>query len=172
MTARRRAPGFTLLELLVVLLIIGVMTSFAVLSIGGRTLSDRLDNEAARLQQLFQLAQDQALFNRTELGFFSDEQRYGFLVPDGEGGWEPHSGSGPLRVRSYGEPFEGVLFVEGQAVAPPDPDALEPSVLILSSGEMTPFRLEIRAPEGTPPAIIRGDGLGRISRGEDQDRRR
>lgn len=171
MPARRRAAGFTLLELMVVLLIIGVMTSFAVLSIGGRTLSDRLDNEAARLQQLFVLAQDEALFNRTELGFFSDEERYGFLTPDGEGGWQPHTRSGPLRIRDYSEPFVGVLFVEGQAAAPPDPEELEPSVLILSSGDMTPFRLEIRAPEGLDPAIIRGDALGRIERGEAEPRR-
>lgn len=170
MSARNRAAGFTLLELMVVLLIIGVMTSFAVLSIGGRTLSDRLDNESARLQQLFVLAQDQALFNRTELGFFTNEERYGFLVPDGEGGWQPHTRSGPLRVRSFSEPFRGVLFVEGQAVAPPDGDELEPSVLILSSGDMTPFRLEIRAPDDVGPAIIRGDALGRIARGEPETR--
>lgn len=166
MSARPSATGFTLLELMVVLLIIGVMTSFAVLSIGGRTLSDRLDNEANRLQQLFVLAQDKALFNRTELGFFSNEARYGFLTPDGEGGWRPLTNNGPLRVRELAEPFVGVLFVEGQVVAPPDAEALEPSVLILSSGDMTPFRLEIRGPEDIEPAIIRGDALGRIARGE------
>lgn len=163
------APGFTLLELMVVLLIIGVMTSFAVLSIGNRTLSDRLDNEAARLMQLFVLAQDEALFQRVEIGFFNDEKRYGFLTPDGEGGWQAYSDSGPLRVRSYSEPFRGVLFVEGQPVAPPDEDNLEPAVLILSSGDMTPFRLELRAPEGLAPALIRGDALGRVSRGSDED---
>ncbi|MCK5770818.1 type II secretion system minor pseudopilin GspH [Algiphilus sp.] len=165
MSPRLRASGFTLLELMVVLLIIGVMTSFAVLSIGNRTLSDRQDNEAARLQELFRLAQDEALFKRVEIGFFTDEQRYGFLTPDGEGGWQPYTKSGPLRVRPFSEPFRGVLFVEGQAVAPPDPEEPEPAVLILSSGEVTPFRLEIRAPEGLEPAIIRGDALGRLERG-------
>ncbi|MEQ9736291.1 MAG: prepilin-type N-terminal cleavage/methylation domain-containing protein, partial [Algiphilus sp.] len=99
MLLRPRTLGFTLLELLVVLLIIGVMTSFAVLSIGNRTLSDRLDNEASRLAQLFVLAQDEALFKRQEIGFFTDEERYGFLIPNGSGGWQPLTQSGPLRVR-------------------------------------------------------------------------
>jgi len=169
---RRAAAGFTLLELLVVLLIIGVMTSFAVLSIGNRTLSDRLDNEANRLSQLFVLAQDEALFKRQEIGFFTDEQRYGFLIPDGSGGWQPLTKSGPLRVRPFSEPFRGVLFVEGQPVPPPDPDAIEPAVLILSSGDMTPFRLEISAPSdpSLDAAIVRGDALGRIERGPARDK--
>lgn len=167
-----RALGFTLLELLVVLLIIGVMTSFAVLSIGNRTLSDRLDNEASRLAQLFVLAQDEALFKRQEIGFFTDEQRYGFLIPDGSGGWQPLTQGGPLRIRPFSDPFRGVLFVEGQPVAPPDPDELEPAVLILSSGDMTPFRLEIDAPSdpSLEEAIVRGDALGRIARGPASNR--
>lgn len=172
MLLRPRTLGFTLLELLVVLLIIGVMTSFAVLSIGNRTLSDRLDNEASRLAQLFVLAQDEALFKRQEIGFFTDEERYGFLIPNGSGGWQPLTQSGPLRVRPFSEPFRGVLFVEGQPVAPPDPDDLEPAVLILSSGDMTPFRLEIDAPSdpNLNEAIVRGDALGRVQRGPARDR--
>ena len=45
MSSRRpAAKGFTLLELLVVILLIGIIANFAVLSIGSRPLSDRCLN--------------------------------------------------------------------------------------------------------------------------------
>ena len=155
--------GFTLLELMIVILIIGVVATSVVLSIGGRTLSDKLDIETRRMQQLFQLAQDEALFKRVELGFWTDGPNYGFITPADGGEWAPYSQSGPLRARRLDEPFEATLYVDDQRISPSDAAKPRPSVLILSSGEMTPFRLRLEAIGGEARSELRGDGMGRTS---------
>ncbi len=55
------ASGFTLLELLVVLVIIGIVSSFAVLSTGLATHDKPLDKEAQRLLALMQMAGEEAV---------------------------------------------------------------------------------------------------------------
>ena len=58
--ARLANRGFTLLELAVVILIIGVLATFAMLSVGNRVQEDRLENEARRMKALVQLAGEEA----------------------------------------------------------------------------------------------------------------
>ena len=63
-----RTAGFTLLELLVVVLLIGIIANFAVLSMSGRALTDKLSVEAQRLNQLVQLAAEEAQVKGLNLG--------------------------------------------------------------------------------------------------------
>jgi general secretion pathway protein H len=158
------ARGFTLLEILVVTVIIGVMATFAVLSIGSRALEDRLDTEARRLQELITLAADEATLQGTDLGFVQTLEGYTFLVLR-DGKWV-EAEDGPLRARSIVEPFYLQLRVEGRFVPPYDPEKarepLKPQVLLLSSGEITEFAIDVRAREFAPHYLLEGDALGRM----------
>lgn len=165
---RSRHRGFTLLELLVVAVIIGIIASFAVLSIGRRALDDRLETEAHRLQELFSLAADEAVLQGAEIGFIQTPAGYQFLGLNRDGKWQPLEDAGALRARAVEEPFYLQLHVDGRAVPPPreavDHDTREeikPQVLLLSSGEATPFTLEIRARDYGPHYTLEGDLLGR-----------
>ena len=60
--ARRWSAGFTLMEVMVVLVLIGIITSFAVLSVGGRT-GQRLAEEGQRLIALVELHQQEAILS-------------------------------------------------------------------------------------------------------------
>jgi general secretion pathway protein H len=135
----------------------------AVLSIGSRALDDRLDTEARRLQELIDLAADEAVLQGAELGFVQTTDGYAFLtLKDGQ--WIP--ADGVLRGRALAEPFYLQLRVEGRPVPPlaldDDKVPLKPQVLLLSSGEATEFSLDVRARDYAPHYRIAGDALGRL----------
>ena len=157
--------GFTLIEILVVVVIIGVLASFAVLSIGTRALDDRMETEARRLQELMTLALDEAVLQGAELGFIQTGDGYAFLALK-DGKWLYLEGAGALRGRALADPFYLQLRVEGRAVAPLETDdedvELKPQVLLLSSGEATEFSLAVRAHDYAPHYLLEGDSMGRL----------
>ncbi|WP_051361839.1 prepilin-type N-terminal cleavage/methylation domain-containing protein [Solimonas soli] len=120
---RSRAPlrpparGFTLIEVLVVIVIVGILVTFATLSIGNRALTDRLESEARRLQQLFAMAGEDAEMHGAEIGFVYTDQGYAFVTIGPNGRWVPIP-DGALRPREVKEPITLSLRVEGRLVPP------------------------------------------------------
>ena len=154
--------GFTLLEILVVVVIIGILTTFATLSIGNRALDDRMEVEARRLTELFKLAREEAEFRGRDIGFTTTREGYQFLVRDTEGQWAPYTEAMPLRPRQMPDPFFVELQIEGRAVGAPE-KALKPQAMFLSSGDATEFHLNIRAPRYASLYRIDVDSTGKIS---------
>ncbi len=70
---RTKAIGFTLVEMLLVVVVIGIMAVMAVIVIGGNE-GRNLTNEARRLHLLLTMAADEAIFLGEEFGFFYDEE--------------------------------------------------------------------------------------------------
>lgn len=66
--------GFTLIEMMLVILIIGVMASLAVFTVGGNEHRE-LRNEAGRLHMLLVMASDEAIFQGVDLGFQFEKVR-------------------------------------------------------------------------------------------------
>lgn len=163
--ASARAGGFTLLEILVVVLIIGIIVTFAVLSLGNRSIDDRLDNEAKRLQQLITVAAEDAEVQGVDLGWRYVDDGYEFLALDRDGHWKPFPQTQILRPRTLPQPMYLDLNVEGHALGPASQadKIVEPQVLILSSGEASAFRVDVRAHDYRPFLRIQGDALGRVT---------
>ncbi len=167
--ATGRHRGFTLLEVLVVVLIIGVIINFAVLSVGDRVQADTLDNESRRLARLMTLAQEEAELQGLLIGFRHTARDIQWLALGGDGQWQPYTESGPLRNRPLTEPVTLALRVEGRVMPPAaetlKPDApLEPQGLFLSSGEATPMVIDLRVPGLDMGYRIEVDALGRVLR--------
>jgi general secretion pathway protein H len=146
--------GFTLLEILAVVIIIAIIVTFASLSLSGRAQDDRLANEAERMDQLLKLAADQATVQGEQVGMLVASDGYAFYHFDAHH-WTAYN-DGPLRERHLPEGMRLYFSqdknnaVQIAAADPPDKDdknkdKTAPQILFLSSGELTPFTIELHA---------------------------
>lgn len=137
--------GFTLLELLAVIVIIGIIISMATLSIGQNN-SRIVQDEVERLHGLIQLAGEEAVLQGRELALEFDRQKYQFLEL-GSDGWQSVAEDPMLRERPLPEAVELTLMLEGIETSFDDKKNL-PRIFILSSGELTPFNMTLKIDEG------------------------
>ena len=161
--------GFTLVEVVAVLFIIGVMAAFAVIAIGDGGHDRVMEREARRLANLLELARDEGILTAETQAVGFTRHGYTFLrqyrVDARSYEWLPVADDPVLRARDLADRnVEFTLYVEGVAVAlSRAADRPPPHVYLGLSGEMTPFQLDI-APEGvrTPSWQVRGLPGGRI----------
>lgn len=141
------ARGFTLIELLVVIVILGSLIGLAVLSTGIAGPARELRNEAERLAGLIGVLADEALLDNREYGLrFSAEGYQVLQYQPGTARWQALDDE-PYRLPVWAELS---IELEGEALQLPQPVAERrraatiPQLLILSSGELSPFRLHLR----------------------------
>jgi general secretion pathway protein H len=172
----RRSAGFTLLELMVVLVIIGIIFTFAMLSLGGDDLGELMEQEINRMTTLLELASDEAVLRGEELAVLFSEDGYEFLVLH-EGRWQATAEDGLLKAYSLPADIELRLEIEGEppiltAAAAADEEVVEeedeeedlqPQVFILSSGEMTPFTVILTSPQSRLNYLLTASLLGSLS---------
>ena len=164
---RPRARGFTLLEVLVVVMIIGIIVSFAALSI--KSDDQTLEEEARRLQALINLAGQEAVLQSKEFALEFTGDGYDFVEFDGKK-WQTISDDEILRARTL--PSDEVVDYqpEGEQLTLQGMDAEKtpPRIYFLSSGEMTPFTLTMRRRGEGDGYLLSGDARGKTElRGAD-----
>jgi general secretion pathway protein H len=76
--ALHRHQGFTLIEIMVVVTIIGIMTGLIAINVLTQDPQKELNREALRLKALIEMAQEEALFSQQEIGVIVGEQGYKF----------------------------------------------------------------------------------------------
>ena len=170
---RDRSGGFTLIEILVVVVIIGIVTVGALLSLSFIGPDRELHNEGDRIADLMNYAQEQGELQTRELGLYCTDHGYKFLAFDARRNlWVTVDDDEALRARTLPDSIKLQLDVEGREVvlisladeqkkkiAPAD---LQPHVMIFSNGDLTSFRLTLGR-DGTEQTVtLLPDHQGKI----------
>jgi len=146
-----RARGFTLIELMVVVAIIGLVTAGVLLVFSGNKRDTQLDEEAQRLDALFDYVREQAELQTRDYGFRVDETGYNFVVFDVVGNqWRPVDEDDALRDRALPADMKPQLVVEGRTVVlkrkkgEKEVDDFAPQVMIFANGDLSSFELGLQ----------------------------
>jgi general secretion pathway protein H len=145
----RAVGGFTLIEILVVLLIIGVLIAGTVLSLGVVGRDSALDKERERIAALMDYLRDQAALQNREYGVRCFVGGYEFVAFDARRGmWQRLEDDPMTRRRRLPTGIDMTVRIEGRPIALPPADDknddLSPQILLFSSGELNLFELTLQ----------------------------
>jgi general secretion pathway protein H len=187
-TDRRRCAserGFTLIELMVVVLIIGLMAAGIVLSVGVTGRDTDLEKESARVFQLIKYAREKAQLQTREFGLYLGQSDYQFLTFDPRKGlWRSVDEDDALRARKLPDGLKLRLIIEGREVVLKAPDkkkdpakmtpeeqqqealTLQPHIMLFSNGDLTSFQLTLVRDEPARSVAISSTDQGEIEAGK------
>lgn len=157
---RTHAQGFTLIEILVVVFILGVVASMAVLAIGDPR-SREMAHFAEKLKMTFELAEQEAILRPAEFGVSVTQDQYQFFSFDELGNhWQPLTHHALLKQQSIPSYLTLQLTLEGQNVALNN--RTSPLIALHSSSHITPFQLTIGLDQKPPSFSLTGEKNGKL----------
>jgi general secretion pathway protein H len=145
----RAQRGFTLIEILVVVVIIGIMVAGTVVSIGIAHGDRAMEKERDRILAITDFIREQAALQNREFGMRCFRGGYEILVFVADTGlWQRVEDDRLLNVQHLPVGLSMELSVEGRRIILPaeevKPDELAPQVMLYSSGELNLFELKLR----------------------------
>lgn len=168
---RSRARGFTLLEILVVIVIIGIIVSAATLGMGVLGRDREAEDQSRRFWAVLQQAREEAELQSLDVGVYLAATGYEFLRYDRRrSAWTPIVDDALYAVRELPQGLRFRLWLDSREVVlkptltdrePEDADEDDedtgdqppPQIMLLSSGDVLPFDLQVE--RETQPALWR-----------------
>jgi len=158
--------GFTLIEVMVVVVLIGLMASLVQFNFSGSKPEDKLQHESVRFAAIFEVAAEYGMLNNIELGLIVRKDSYQFLGYDGsqwaeipELDWDTTITLPEeivLSIELDDLPIEEPLLFNRDTFTEKDEEdftllsredqekKIIPQVYILSGGDLTPFSVTFR----------------------------
>lgn len=163
------------MEVLVTIVVIGIIVGSATLMFGDPG-KDEFTEEKDRLATLINLAQEEAVMQSRDYGIGFWEDGYGFFEYTGmvdennQPVWPALEDDDMLRKRKLPKGMQLKLALEGIDIVMSAVEVDKPQVFILSSGEMSPFKLTMSFDDRLQTTID-ADALGNLEVAEIQDKK-
>ena len=158
--------GFTLIEILVVMVLLGLLSGVAVFTLGSGKQQRELSNEAQRLHALLRMASEEAILSNTEIGVAINEEGYEFLEYDDKEFTWSNTKITSLKPHSFPEWVSVEFNRDGDKIkllGKDEDDSKRPDMMLLSSGEVTPFTMTLQVNNVSDGQFrISSDGLEEI----------
>lgn len=143
--------GFTLIEILIVMLIMGIVLSIALLSISHNRKKE-LEDTATTLIHMLTLLETESLLRPATLGLRFTPEGYQFLIADDKNSWQPFTDS-PFGFHALPQSLRPVLKMQAKDT---------PRIIISENGNLTPFTLLLYDQDEV--YSIKGDANGEVRR--------
>ncbi|AZG34451.1 MAG: type II secretion system minor pseudopilin GspH [Shewanella psychromarinicola] len=184
---QHRQAGFTLLEVLIVALLMGLVASAVTLSMNVAGPEQMLKKPARRFIAATEMVLDESVLSGQFIGIVIDEDQYEFVFYQ-EGKWMPVEQDRLLSAEKMDAGITLDIVIDGMPLVQEDEQNEswfdepfidekseeekkkhpEPQILLFPSGEMTPFELGFNMiNDDSQPVnvLVVGDALGRLTLG-------
>jgi general secretion pathway protein H len=167
MRTSRPAAGFTLIEMLVVVFIMGIVAAGVLLSVNLAGSDHELQTESERLATLMNYARDEAEMQTRELGLACSAKGYEFFAFDPRTAlWGSVTEDDALRPRTLPAGLALKLRVEGHDIVfkPVNKeDPKKPDVMIFSNGDLSAFELTLEREGAARSMKLAVDAKGHVA---------
>jgi general secretion pathway protein H len=157
---RRVTKGFTLIEILIVILIISIVSGVALVTFSGNK-NKQLETLAKQLTYLIIHAESEAILQPQTLGLALSHDHFQFYHYTSssleDNAWQAITTKN-LGLHKIPEYIQISLQVNHET----KPLDGKPHIIISESGDMTPFRITIAKVGSKPSYIVRGEANGEV----------
>ena len=164
--AASNAGGFTLIEILVVVVIIGVLSAGLLLSVSLTGRDRDLEKESDRLLALMNYAREQSELQTREYGLIFQDDSYEFVAYDVHRAiWRSVFEDDALILRRLPYGLDVKLKVETRPVVlkkPQDAKDKTPQVMIFSNGDLTSFVATLERDGGVRSVTLTQNEQGEV----------
>ena len=159
---QQQQQGFTLIEIMVVVVIIGVFMAATVPAMIPDSRAKLLKHESRKLHAVIKMAREDAMLDGEEFALGVWQTGYAFYTPDdSETGWKPVEGTKPFIPHTLPQDMLMHVAVDDTGIVLEEEIPEQPQIYLFSTGEFTPFSYTITMDEHKSKTYA-FDPLGRL----------